>query len=57
MGATYKTTEDEWIGTIPIGYADGLRRGLRGQEVLIGGRADAYRRNDLYGPMYGEAAT
>ena len=36
-GGTYVTTEDEWIGTIPIGYADGLRRGLRGQEVLIGG--------------------
>lgn len=36
-GGTYKATENEWIGTIPIGYADGLRRGLRGQEVLIGG--------------------
>lgn len=36
-GATYKTAENEWIGTIPMGYADGLRRGLRGQEVLIGG--------------------
>ena len=36
-GGTYETTEDEWIGTIPIGYADGLLRGLRGQEVLIGG--------------------
>lgn len=36
-GATYKTTTDEWIGTIPIGYADGLRRGLQGQEVLIAG--------------------
>jgi alanine racemase len=36
-GGTYETTETEWIGTIPIGYADGLKRGLRGQEVLIGG--------------------
>ncbi|WP_342506693.1 alanine racemase [Sporosarcina sp. FSL K6-2383] len=36
-GGTYETTEGEWIGTIPIGYADGLRRGLRGQDVLIGG--------------------
>lgn len=36
-GATYETSEDEWIGTIPIGYADGLRRGLQGQEVLIDG--------------------
>lgn len=36
-GATYKTAADEWIGTIPIGYADGLKRGLSGQEVLIAG--------------------
>lgn len=36
-GATYTTETDEWIGTIPMGYADGLKRGLRGQEVLIGG--------------------
>ncbi len=36
-GATYITPEDEWIGTIPIGYADGLRRDLQGQEVLIAG--------------------
>ena len=37
-GATYETMADEWIGTIPIGYADGLRKGLRKQEVLIGGK-------------------
>lgn len=36
-GATYKTSAEEWIGTIPMGYADGLKRGLRGQEVLING--------------------
>lgn len=36
-GGTYKTTDEEWIGTIPIGYADGLQRKLTGQEVLIGG--------------------
>lgn len=36
-GATYTTEAEEWIGTLPIGYADGLKRGLRGQEVLIGG--------------------
>ena len=36
-GGTYETSKNEWIGTIPIGYADGLKRGLRGQEVLIGG--------------------
>lgn len=37
-GATYETADNEWIGTIPIGYADGLRRNLRGQDVLIGGK-------------------
>ncbi|MBB4826866.1 alanine racemase [Sporosarcina luteola] len=37
-GGTYETSEDEWIGTIPIGYADGLRRGLGGHEVLIQGK-------------------
>lgn len=37
-GATYETTDNEWIGTIPIGYADGLRRNLRGQDVLIDGK-------------------
>ncbi|MFS0691083.1 alanine racemase [Sporosarcina sp. 179-K 8C2 HS] len=36
-GATYVTEQDEWIGTLPVGYADGLKRGLRGQEVLIAG--------------------
>lgn len=37
-GGTYTSTKAEWIGTIPIGYADGLKRGLRGQEVLIDGQ-------------------
>ena len=37
-GGTYEAADDEWIGTIPIGYADGLLRGLGGQEVLVGGR-------------------
>ncbi|WP_075980481.1 alanine racemase [Bacillus massilinigeriensis] len=36
-GATYEATEDEWIGTIPIGYADGWIRRLQGQEVLVEG--------------------
>lgn len=36
-GATYIATEDEWIATLPIGYADGLIRGLSNQEVLVGG--------------------
>lgn len=37
-GATYTCPEDEWIGTLPIGYADGLIRGLQGQEVLVDGK-------------------
>ncbi|HZW68558.1 MAG TPA: alanine racemase [Pseudogracilibacillus sp.] len=37
-GQTYKAKESEWIGTIPIGYADGWPRLLQGFYVLIGGR-------------------
>ncbi|WP_316572768.1 alanine racemase [Neobacillus sp. YIM B06451] len=37
-GATYEAAGDEWIATIPIGYADGWIRQLQGQEVLVGGK-------------------
>lgn len=38
-GCTYRTRQREWIGTIPIGYADGYSRLLSNKgEVLIGGR-------------------
>lgn len=38
-GANYEVQQDsEWIATLPIGYADGLLRGLEGQEVLVQGR-------------------
>jgi alanine racemase len=37
-GATYTAEKDEWIATLPIGYADGMLRGLSGQEVLIQGK-------------------
>ena len=38
-GHRWHAPEDRWLATIPIGYADGVRRdlGLRGGEVLIGG--------------------
>ncbi|MDL4839062.1 alanine racemase [Aquibacillus rhizosphaerae] len=36
-GATYKASKDEWIGTIPLGYADGISRKLQGQDVLVEG--------------------
>lgn len=37
-GATYEAEEGEWIGTLPIGYADGWLRGLQGQTVLVDGQ-------------------
>lgn len=37
-GATYCAKEDEWIGTIPIGYGDGWSRKLQGFHVLIDGK-------------------
>ncbi|SFM29912.1 alanine racemase [Gracilibacillus orientalis] len=36
-GATYLAKEEEWIGTVPLGYADGIRRALQGSEVLVNG--------------------
>lgn len=37
-GATYEAGENEWIGTLPIGYADGWIRKLQGQDVLVDGK-------------------
>lgn len=37
-GGTYVSQSGEWIATLPIGYADGLKRGLRNQEVLVRGK-------------------
>ncbi|MFJ5965598.1 alanine racemase [Bacillus sp. NPDC093026] len=37
-GATYTAYQDTWIGTVPIGYADGWIRKLAGTEVLVGGK-------------------
>lgn len=37
-GATYTAERDEWIGTVPVGYADGWLRRLAGTEVLIDGK-------------------
>ncbi|GGE85568.1 alanine racemase [Priestia taiwanensis] len=36
-GATYTAEEEEWIGTVAIGYADGWRRSLQGFHVLVDG--------------------
>ncbi|MCQ2011031.1 alanine racemase [Sporolactobacillus sp. STSJ-5] len=37
-GATYQAPDDEWIGTVPIGYADGWLRGFHDTDVLIDGQ-------------------
>lgn len=37
-GAKYKAVDDEWIATLPIGYADGLLRKLHSQSVLVRGK-------------------
>lgn len=37
-GATYCATSNEWVGTIPIGYADGWTRKLTGFHVLVDGK-------------------
>lgn len=35
-GATYEVKNEEWIATLPIGYADGWIRKLSGLEVMVG---------------------
>lgn len=37
-GAAYTAETEEWIGTLPIGYADGLLRKLHTQKVLVEGK-------------------
>ncbi|KRN25951.1 alanine racemase [Lacticaseibacillus camelliae] len=36
-GATYHAAKPEWIGTVPLGYADGWQRRLQGFHVLVNG--------------------
>lgn len=36
-GATYTSPESEWIGTVPVGYADGWIRKMSGFSVLVEG--------------------
>lgn len=36
-GETYITQKGEWIGTVPIGYADGWPRKMQGFSVLVDG--------------------
>ncbi|MDD8049372.1 MAG: alanine racemase [Thomasclavelia sp.] len=37
-GLTYKASEDEFIATLPIGYADGFIRANQGRKVYINGK-------------------
>jgi alanine racemase len=37
-GAVYTALGEEWVGTLPIGYADGWIRKLQGQEVIVAGK-------------------
>ena len=37
-GATYTADKGQFIGTIPLGYADGWTRDMQGFDVLINGR-------------------
>lgn len=39
-GATYTADEDQWVATIPVGYADGLKRTLSGMTVLVNGKEE-----------------
>jgi alanine racemase len=36
-GRRFVAASDTWIGILPVGYADGLRRDLSGTEVLVDG--------------------
>jgi len=36
-GATWTADADRWVGTLPIGYADGYRRAFQGMPVLVNG--------------------
>jgi len=36
-GRTFVAERETWIGIVPVGYADGFRRGLAGTEVLVDG--------------------
>ena len=38
-GRTWRAEADTWVGVLPVGYGDGVRRGLSNKaEVLVGGR-------------------
>ncbi len=52
-GRRYTTPRETTIATIPIGYADGLRRSLTGKARVMIGAVFPHRRHDLYGSVHG----
>jgi alanine racemase len=50
-GRRFVAERDTWIGIVPVGYADGLRRDLTGSEVLVEGE-----RRPLVGTVSMDAA-
>lgn len=53
-GGTFTAKEKMTVATIPVGYADGMKRDLSGKgRVLIHGQYASDFRKNLYGPVYG----
>ena len=52
---TYTTSEDEYIATLPIGYADGFIRANQGRHVYINGKLYPIVGTCLYGSNDGES--
>ena len=49
-GQTWAAPEETWVGVVPLGYGDGVRRGLSNNaEVLVGGRRRPAGRHRLDG--------
>ena len=49
-GRRWRAPADTWVGVLPIGYGDGVRRGLTNNgEALVGGSAVPVRRHRLDG--------
>ncbi len=49
-GATYEAQEDEWVATIPIGYADGWFRHYKRHSCSVEGHACPVLGAGQYGP-------
>ena len=53
-GRRWRAPADTWVGVLPIGYGDGVRRGLTNNaEVLVGGQAIPVGRHGVDGQRDG----